>query len=440
MNGDTLLRSFSYLDDDLVERSETPRAARPWRPWAAAACLTLLLAAGLMLPRLLRPAAAPDPTPGPVPAPAPDPGQTWIDRPGGPTPPTPPEPADPYSYRHFFSWWERTALSADAAPARQYLKLAAERLTAEEYAAVLPERLFDWMRPEDTAVAEYLGDGTLDAVTLRVGSMEHDGEITVTLMPEDGARARYLDAYRAALDVHESEQIETGDRVTAWVIRANGWADLCAVFARDGVRWQFTTSLPEAELGRDRFCDVGDLVYCFAASATPDLSRFRMHETHTFAELTPAEARADPDFGAYFPREAPRGFTADTILRSGDTLTGNWSNGAYGYLTWRISRSWDASRVVSAAEREKYDLSLYPIPWAESVPRELREAVNDPVFRAEELTEALVAARTVQMSEAGEPSAPYVSGFTVLYGDVAVRVGGKGVDPAWLYAQLAALR
>ena len=42
---------------------------------------------------------------------------------------------------------------------------------------------------------------------------------------------------------------------------------------------------------------------------------------------------------------------------------------------------------------EEYDLSLYSIPWCDSVPEEYRDTVNTPAFRAEDMSLAVVEAR-----------------------------------------------
>ena len=439
MNKELLFDSFSYLDEELLARSEETRGARPRKKYAAlAACFALILAGVFAAPHILR-----ADTPAP-PAPVPDPGQN-TDRIERDPPPPGPEPDDPYSYRHFFLWNEREAGAAPDASLKYYA-LFGGALTAEEYDAVMPDRLFDWMAPEGNAAGEYLGDGTLDAVTLRVGSTAHDGVIQVTLMPEGGTRDRFVTAQMERIGPLESEQIENGVRVTAWTQRSGDWTDLTATFVKDGVRCLFTTAVPGDAPLLERMRDVGDLVFCFEEEP-PDLSGLLTCDPSIFTDrrITHAEALADETFGAYFLPEAPEGFAlAEPVRRRRDArqdyLYGDWTNGGYGYLEWRVSNVWDEGHVVSAAETDKYDLSLYPIPRSESVPREKWEVVNDPVFRAEELTETLIAARTVRMSEAGEAETWYVSGFTVLYGTTAVHVTAKGVSAEWLYEQLSALR
>ena len=110
-----------------------------------------------------------------------------------------------------------------------------------------------------------------------------------------------------------------------------------------------------------------------------------------------------------------------------------WTQGG-AYLQWLIQPVTEEarSRIVTAAEPERYDLSLYPVPWSRSVPPEERETMNDPVFRAGELTQALVDAR-VQPGDEGMA----MCRFGVLYDSgILAEVSAKGVPPEWIYEAL----
>ena len=90
-------------------------------------------------------------------------------------------------------------------------------------------------------------------------------------------------------------------------------------------------------------------------------------------------------------------------------------------------------------DKKNYDLSRYPIPRADSVPDELREIVNDPIFEAEELTLEAVYCRAYKVSDAGDTDG-WRMRFSVRFGDVIVSVSAKGVEPEWIYQQLFHLR
>lgn len=161
-----------------------------------------------------------------------------------------------------------------------------------------------------------------------------------------------------------------------------------------------------------------------------------------YEALTLAEARNDPDFGAFLPAETPVGFNDEAFCRYEDpaALTALWTRG-YDELRWHITllAPADKARIAAPAEKEKYDLSLYPIPRAESVPDGLRQVVDDPIFLLEELTAEMVWARAYLTGESGD-SAGYRMHFSVLLGDMLIKVSAKGLSPDWVYGQLAALR
>mgnify|MGYP001182355391 FL=1 len=149
------------------------------------------------------------------------------------------------------------------------------------------------------------------------------------------------------------------------------------------------------------------------------------------------EARADADFGAYLPKSVPSGFAFESAVRFTDNerdfLRVLWTRGMDEIL-WSVSRleEKDKARITSVADRENYDLALYPAPRAGSVPEELREIVDDPIFRIEDLTLDAVKARSVEVADAGDIPSPRMS-FSVLYGDILVKLNVKGASPEEIY-------
>ncbi len=158
--------------------------------------------------------------------------------------------------------------------------------------------------------------------------------------------------------------------------------------------------------------------------------------------LTYAAALEDKDFGRYMLRKVPAGFKAESIRRYKDYrfdyLSALWSKGLSD-ISWRVSRydeERDASRVTAVAEVENYDLSLYPIPRADSVPEELWAVVDNPIFDAGELTLAAVTKRAYRIEGDGGTRMM----FSVRYGDILVEINTEGVEPAWLYERLTELK
>ena len=149
------------------------------------------------------------------------------------------------------------------------------------------------------------------------------------------------------------------------------------------------------------------------------------------------EAHADADFGAYVPSKVPVGFVFEDAVRfinqEENSLSVNWTKGM-GNINWRISLldDNDKARITYISNKENYDLSLYPIPRADSVPDDLREIVNNPIFLIEELTLDTVRARTYEIEDAGDEPGERMH-FSVLYGDVLVELNVKGASAETMF-------
>ncbi len=91
--------------------------------------------------------------------------------------------------------------------------------------------------------------------------------------------------------------------------------------------------------------------------------------------------------------------------------------------------------MTAIADTANYDLSLYPIPHASSVPDELQSIVDNPVFLAEELTLDAVMSRAYKINDAGD-SDDWRMRFSVKYDEIVVEVRTKGVEPEWVYQTL----
>jgi hypothetical protein len=149
------------------------------------------------------------------------------------------------------------------------------------------------------------------------------------------------------------------------------------------------------------------------------------------------EARADVDFGAYLPSEIPLSFVFEDARRfinqEKNLLSANWSKGM-GYINWRVSLldDEDKTRITSVTNTKNYDLALYPIPRADSVPDELREIVDNPIFLVDELTLDVVQSRTYEVSDSGDEPGQRMR-FSVLYEDVLVELSVKGISPEIMF-------
>lgn len=175
------------------------------------------------------------------------------------------------------------------------------------------------------------------------------------------------------------------------------------------------------------------LVNLIVEGGAVDLSQIKPDFIPKWREdkFTLAQAKADPDFGGFIPKQIPSNFRFEssrrTMNQDMDELSISYINGMK-YLEMRISRfkEEDRGRVVNINQPETYDLSLYPIPRADSVPDQLREIVDNPIFKIEELTLKAVKSRAYTVDDSGDDSG-YRMHFSVLYGDIVVQVNAKGV-------------
>lgn len=145
------------------------------------------------------------------------------------------------------------------------------------------------------------------------------------------------------------------------------------------------------------------------------------------------EARADADFGPYIPETLPKGFGFEHanrfINQERNTLFVNWTKGM-SYISWNVSllKDNDKTRITHVTDTKNYDLALYPIPRADSVPDELREIVENPIFLIDELTLDAVRARAYEVLDSGDEQGSRMR-FSVLYGDTLVKLNVKGATP-----------
>lgn len=421
MKTEVLQDALELIRDDYILDAHGGPAVRKktWLRWGALAACVCLIALATALPKLLASTSAPEPVP-----PVSDPGSGSADG---------------------TVVFNRVTSDADTdvgidTERKMALCVFAEPLTEEEWAVIVPAGL---PAEVESATARYFGwpGGTLEGVYLPLVVPESGDRLELYICPE--GRQPFFDEISLPEDAVPTD-IRGMTEVTFYEARDTIWTS----FPWAGVQYYLTASAAKPEKLenlKEDFCSV--VIGLVLSTTSPDLGRLQFHpEQHVFQEreLTTKEARTDPDFGAYYPASKPEGLVCESVSRLQnsdygiDSLTAFW-NGGYDYLTWSIRpiNEYDARRIVSPGERERYDLSFYSVPLAESVPEQYRETVYDPVFRSGELTEEMVRSRCVSAEEIGEGrEAPWIS-FDVLFDEgVIVEITAKGVDPAWIWAQL----
>lgn len=426
MKKDDLIDSLGRIDDALIESVDTLRRNRRnpgWKKWAGlAASFCLLL--GLV-------AAMPEVLPEKPPVQNDFPNQT------DPTPPVETNQVEPLPvWTAYYN--DRAVVASDK---RANVKATfVEELEDAQMAALEPARWYDGM--DRSAYAVFDQDGRLLEVCLDVTLAKN----TVHVQMTDFA---FGDCVVIPGDVVPSVCGDVEYRLYQYVVGTK-FGDklyLSAEAVIGGLYFDFYMETAREELDQARL-DFQAVLECFASypEGKPDLSGIVPKQVpelmeKTFASLS--DARREPDFGRYLPRELPRGFSESEIYRfrfdETDRLSALWSRGLDD-LTWVITpfTEDDENRLTGVEELENYDLSLYPIPRADSVPEELWEIVDDPIFDAGELTLDAVYRRAYKVRDAGDTDG-WRMRFCVRYGDVVVSINSKGVEPEWLYQQLAAL-
>lgn len=278
-----ILESLQYVEDELVEEAEEYRPAhrKPLRTWGGlAACLVLLLGAGLLARSAFasrsQPAAPGGPGAGPASAvterPADIPGQN-APMPGGVPGPSANQGLDPAPA--VFAWTSDPSVSPPGEDAAQaYVVLVGRELTAEEVKACAPGIRLEWMEDFSGSAAYRLADGSggLAFAQLEVSHAERGNRyrislreateqnmaasgLTGTLPSMDGQGYRARREYYAGAD---------GERVMILVS-----------FVREGILYTLDADVPEAE-ETPAALDLRDLLLAYAGThSAPDLGSFR---------------------------------------------------------------------------------------------------------------------------------------------------------------------
>lgn len=149
---------------------------------------------------------------------------------------------------------------------------------------------------------------------------------------------------------------------------------------------------------------------------------------------TLAQARQEADFAPYLPSAELTGyneFYSNLSYQEGvrNRLFVRWSRG-YDNVEVCVYRDGTYPyHLVDPDEPESYDLSLYPIPWCDSVPEKYRETVDHPAFKAEDMSLGIVETRGREHDTGG-----MTYSFDVLHPDgtlVSYRCDGMTAQQVW---------
>ena len=422
MSKDNIVDSLGRIDDDMIESVEALRRKkkRPaWKKWSAmAACFCLLIAAAVAAPNLFHEISLDD-NDFPVQT---DPEQSEGNQ------------NDEVSRAPWTIHFNEVTsiLSAN----RAYIKATfTEPLNDAELAALQPSKNLPC-----TGYARFDNYGNLLDIEMQTATSLPESPVTIGL-------ADYYFGFDYVLSSAEVLSVCNGVDYRVYQYQLGDRVELSAYTIINDIYFAFAMDVPQDDLEQAK-ADFQYVLECFAyyEEGKPELSNITAEEIPELMEQvfnTLSEAQTEPDFGRYLPSELPAGFGDATIYRqkfqNTNFLTALWSKGLDD-LSWVVTpyTEEDAHRLTSVGDKKNYDLSLYPIPRADSVPDELREIVDDPIFEAEELTLKTVYSRAYKINDAGDTDGWRMK-FSIKYGDVIVSISSKGIAPEWLYQQLVNL-
>lgn len=170
-----------------------------------------------------------------------------------------------------------------------------------------------------------------------------------------------------------------------------------------------------------------------ASDGTAKNSQESQKENTDGEKITLQEARSVAVFGEYVPDCLPSGYVLESVYREKNGETGGtesislcWAHGMDS-IFWTISMADAASiSVVDISRPETYDVHLYEIPYADTVPQEYRRSFDNPVFAEADFSLELVKSRMKVVADVGDTDTPR-GDFSVLYENgVLVRFSGRG--------------
>ena len=284
------------------------------------------------------------------------------------------------------------------------------------------------------------GDGNAVEVILEVTAPDYPESVAVSISQFQSPRMYDLESEPEVSVVNGKEFTVYRCTVTKNKIWLDGITEVNGYYLA-----LFIETSPESIERDQKLFEAVIEYFSLYREGAPDIAAIKPQSIPEFfdIQLSMEEAQQNEEFGKYMLLAVPNGFTEESICRykdqNSDYLSGLWTKG-YDELSWRVSffSDEDAGRITGVADKENYDLSLYPIPRAESVPDELREIVDNPIFIAEELTLEAVYARAYKTGETGDSNG-WRMNFSVKFDDVVVTVRAKGTDPEWVYSQLKSM-
>lgn len=155
-------------------------------------------------------------------------------------------------------------------------------------------------------------------------------------------------------------------------------------------------------------------------------------DTSATKPVTEEEARNWMPLGAYIPQNLPEGYHVENayINPEEQSVTMIWTRGMDNIMVSVSNVAPGTMETVDITKPETYDERLYEIPYAETVPEEYWESMNNPVFDFSDMDYdnglELMNSRMISYDDAGDTNTPR-GHFTILIEDkILLYFNGRG--------------
>jgi len=295
------------------------------------------------------------------------------------------------------------------------------------------------------AAAFYRPDGSLEFASVSESIIDYDMRVSQTdirvsdgVIP-DSTILFYGEGATIYSDVH-GVSVAAFMHVSTWDGRAPDSVFLRADFVLGGLNYRVTFNGENLAEGQEHITEIVNWLIALgpvdlSILADPIIPELRNEQ------LTIDQAMQEPIFGAFLPANIPEDLVFISASRVLDTRV-NFLLVHFNHNDpWQFSHSisWmvatptehDLQNIVSVNDLQKFDVSLYPIPWMDSVPREYFNYFQSPVFLASEISLEAVQARTrlAGGDRTGGGTAEWQTDqFAVLFEDVIVQISANGLS------------
>lgn len=312
-----------------------------------------------------------------------------------------------------------------------------ENLSSKQASKILPN-IFDQFQVEGTINYSHTDGNTIISSINTTIKVEEKKDVKITIAPNKVVKCYMIDG-EPILSKIENVDIEAGIFKTDKNSKGRSNYIYYADFKIEDIAYyvEFTGKKNDKTFFTNIVADIilggkADLSI-FDNPTIPELRDDRLTETEAYAEM---------DFGKYLLK-IPNNYQFNDAVRfinqNSNYLFASWSQG-YDDIRITISnlKEEDKKRIISVNDTELYDMSLYPIPWADSMPRDKAYIIENPIFIVEELTLNAIKMREYTRNDIGDTNNVSIR-FSVLYHNVVVEVSTEGVSSEYLFKELTSL-